>query len=312
MIISYFTIGILAVFAFVSGFWVIGILLYRWRARRLVRARTDEEKCRDLNDALMPFGFQYDICQDIFYSTKDAWQRKTGYGKIYDDNAIGMNMVIDCEPIYFTHNGMSYMMELWKGQYGILTGSEIGIYVTDEVNEEHPERLFYHTVSDEEMLPFRFILKKGDRILLIRDEIHWWLTGFCLGEFSRPAELSMEAAIGFANWRMRDAFYHALLSAGYHKSNVYLDGSYVRFNYTKTHTVQPKHSRFRVWLVQRMNRKNCKRYHRLTKGFTRTIDRVDYLGMCFPGMYRMLGRMSRLPVKKCRRKDKNEHRKKTG
>ncbi len=296
----YIAAGILAVLLILLVIWV---LVWRRRARCKVRERCDEEKCQDLNRAVGNFGFQYDICQDIFYSTKDAWQREMGYGRIYDEHAISMGMVFDCEPIYFSYNQKSYLLEFWKGQYGMSTGAEIGFYVSDEVGGEHPERLFYRCVSDEEMLQMRFVLRKKGRILVMREEKHWWLTGFVLGEFSQKEELGMEVSITFRDCQMRNAFYEALLRAGYKKENICLNGCRVRFSFTKPCHACPKHCRLRVWWVQWKNKRNCRRYRRVTGCFVRTIDRVDYLGMCFPWLYRLLGRFSRIPCKKkCRRR----------
>ena len=291
----YIAAGILIILLLLCLIWV---LCHRYRARCLVRIRTDEEKCRDLNKAVGAFGFQYDICQDIFYSRRDAWQREMGYGRIYDEHAIGMGMLIDCEPLYFVYNKKSYLFELWKGQYGITTGAEMGFYVSDEVDTEHPERLFYRSVEDEEMLSMRFVLRKRGRILMMRDEVHWWLTGFVLGEHSDAAQLAMEVSIGFPNYGMRNAFYEALLRAGYHKENICVEGLCIRFGFTKPHTCQPKHCKLRIWWVRWNNKRRCKKYLRVTGKFVRTIDRVDYLGMCFPGLYRMLGKLCRYPKKK--------------
>lgn len=294
----YIAAGILAALLVLLVIW---LLVWRRHARCRVKERRDEEKCNDLNRAVAPFGFQYDICQDIFYSTRDAWQREMGYGKIYDEHAIAMGMVFDCEPLYFSCNGKSYLLELWKGQYGMSTGAEIGFYVSDEAGSGHPERLFYRCASDEEMLQMRFVLRKKGRILVMREERHWWLTGFVPGEFSHKEELGMEAAITFQDCQMRDAFYEALLRAGYRKDNIRLDGACVRFGFTKPCYAGPKHCRLRVWWVQWKNKRNCRRYRRVTGCFARTIDRVDYLGMCFPWLYRLLGRFSRIPrKKKCR------------
>lgn len=290
MKIFYITIGVAAIFLLV---FILLVQFRRCRARRLVQSRTDERKIKDLNDAIESFGFQYDICQDVFYAAKNGWQREMGYRKIYDDNAIRLGMVIDCEPLYFTYGGRSYLLEFWKGQYGLTTGAEIGLYVSDEINEEHPEKLFYKSVEDDEMIDMRFILRKQGRILMIRDERHWWLTGFVLGEFSNPEELGMEISIVFPDYQMRNAFYDTLVDAGYMKENIYVEGKGVRFGFTKPHTVQPKHLKLRVQWVQWKNKKFCKKYFRVTRWFVRTIDRVDYLGMCFPRLYRMLGKLSR-------------------
>ncbi len=295
----YIALGILGLVILLLLIW---LFTFRKRARLLVEIRSDEEKIRDLNHVVEPFGFQYDRNQDIFFSKKDAWQRAMGYGRVYDINAIRTNMVIDCEPIYFVCHNRSYMLEIWKGQYGLSTGAEIGLYVTDERNDEHPEKLFYQCISDEEMINMRFVLRKKERILMIRDEVHWWLTGFVLGVFSQPNELSMDVAIGFADQQMRNAFCNALVEAGYEKDSIYVSGLRVSFSFTKPHTKQPAHIRFRVGFTQWMNRKNCKKYQRVTRHFTRTIDKVDYIGMCFPGLYKLLGGFSRIPQKQRHRR----------
>ncbi len=295
----YLAAGILVVLILLIVIW---ILVRRHRARCRVCCRTDEEKCRDLNNALFPFGFQYDICCDLFYSTRDAWQREMGYGRIYDEHAIGMNMIIDCEPLYFSYEGRNYLLELWKGQYGMASGAEIGFYVSDEMSEHRPEKLFYHSVTDEAMLNMRFVLRKRNRMLAVRESQTWWLTGFVLGEYSCKEELHMDVSITFPDCRMRNAFYEALLQAGYTKEEIRLCGTRVSFCFVRPRTVQPRHCRLRVLWVQWKNRHNCKKYLRVTRYFVRTIDRVDYLGMCFPRLYRMLGRFSRIPAGKCRRR----------
>ena len=74
-------------------------------------------------------GFRYDPDQDIIYSKFDAWQRATGFCHMYDEAAPAtISAVIDCEPIRFLSGGKQWMIELWKGQYGIETGAEIGVY----------------------------------------------------------------------------------------------------------------------------------------------------------------------------------------
>lgn len=306
MMYLYIVGGMLAILLLLLLIW---LLTFRYRARYLVKHRTDAEKCSDLNRAIDSFGFQYDINQDIFFSKRDAWQRNMGYGRIYDVNAINTGMIIDCEPIYFTYNNRSYMLEIWKGQYGLSTGAEIGFYVTDEINKEHPEKLFYRCVTDEEMVSMRFVLRKKGHILMIRDEVHWWLTGFVLGEFSHTDELGMEVAIGFTDFQMRNAFCLALVEAGYAKDNIFVNGPRVSFSFTTPHTKQPNHTKFRVKVSQWLNKKSCKRYHRVTRYFTRTIDKVDYIGMCFPGIYKLLRLLSRVPSQKtCRKKEKKSGR----
>src|SRR5690242_20482520 len=81
-----------------------------------------------LAQAVYLAGFLYDPDQDIIYSRMDALQRNFGYAFGYDAAALAMNAVIDCEPVFFDYDGKHWMIELWKGQYGLETGCEIGVY----------------------------------------------------------------------------------------------------------------------------------------------------------------------------------------
>lgn len=40
------------------------------------------------------------------------FQRDLGYCKLYDDSAATMDMIIGCEPIYFTYGGKDWLIEL--------------------------------------------------------------------------------------------------------------------------------------------------------------------------------------------------------
>ena len=75
-------------------------------------------------------GFSYDAQKDLFYSTKNAWQKNFGYTHLYDVAAPIFRMIIDTEPIKFFYDNKNWLITFWKGQYGIVTGAEIGIYYT--------------------------------------------------------------------------------------------------------------------------------------------------------------------------------------
>ena len=89
------------------------------------------ERIYMLNRDLEPFGFAYDLYQDSFYSLMNPWQRKFGYCRLYDEACAPLSMIIDCEPIRFKYKGRKFLIEFWKGQYGMTTGGEVGIYYTD-------------------------------------------------------------------------------------------------------------------------------------------------------------------------------------
>lgn len=294
----------LIIFCIISIFVFLIVLfeIKKYYARKQVRKRLDYEKLRDLNNLVKLYGYIFDPMQEIFYSKMDAWQRDYGYCRLYDEIAPTINLAMDCEPIIFDYDNRYWMIEFWKGQYGILTGGEIGVYVTDEERIEIPEVFsgrFYESVTDEERLRMSFILRKGGREVLERKGYHWWLTGFRIGEFSKPRQLTMEWEILFPNVLMRDSFMKGLLDAGYRLYELQIDTLYVRGMFSTPRTRQPRRRwGFLIPFVQWVNKNNCWLFRNQTREFKRTLDKIDYIRCCFPGLYRLairIGQKKRIP-----------------
>ena len=74
-------------------------------------------------------GYSYDPMQHIIYSNKTPIQRFFGFADSVDfaANPILASAIL-CDPIYFYYGGKEYRLELWKGQYGIMAGCEVGLY----------------------------------------------------------------------------------------------------------------------------------------------------------------------------------------
>lgn len=266
------------------------------RAKCRVRQRSDQEKIRDINQALEPFGFAYHFRKDIFYSLEHAWQRTFGYGKLYDEMAPAMNMIIQSEPIYFEYGGRRWMIEFWKGQYGITTGAEVGIYAEKKPGrEEDPRKIFYQCVPEEEEIPIGMVLYKNGKRLFQRDKRHWWLTGFSLGEFSWPGELMLEVSLNFPDLEMMESFLEGCYLAGYSKEDLHVWYKRVSFRLYQPKTEQPKKygKIFRRW-IQWQNQHNCRLYQRVTKDFSRTIDKLDYLMQAYPRIFRIIIKTGRI------------------
>ena len=203
-------------------------------------------------------GFLYDPTQDIIYSRIDALQYYLGYGYMYDATAIAaINAVIDCEPIFFTANNKMWMIELWKGQYGLETGCEIGIYtrptnppayysVLDALigarNYDPSHSYFYQCADQQDWLVMSFTLKRNGVPLFTRDSkdsqpgTHWWLTGFKWGVYSTPDELSMDISIDIPDANILSGFTATLKSMSYQFAQ---NGSTVNFEFSKPYAPQP-------------------------------------------------------------------------
>lgn len=236
-------------------------------------------------------GYAYDWKQDIFYTPHDPWQKQFGYCRLYDEAAPAMAMVIDSEPIQFEYDGKRWLIELWKGQYGITTGCEIGVYYTTEPDVEIPGVFtgpLYFGASDEEHLIMFCFLQKNGTGLFSRTGTHWWLTGFVLGEFSEPEELTMIALITLKNEGMCAAFIKALQGLGYSDQEYTLRGTTVVINFSKPHSKQPvtRYSPISR-AAQMMNKFNCELYKFFTANMENMYDSLKTIRQKSPVLYSM-------------------------
>jgi hypothetical protein len=264
----------------------LGIWYFRFRH---FKTTADKEKQQTMiNDTLKPAGFAYDPKDDIFYSTMDCWQRELGYCKLFDEGAPLFNMVMDCEPVTFSYGGKRWLIELWKGQYGITTGAEIGIYNTsrDDIHTDKFTGTYYEPITDAERLPLSIVLRKNKKVVFRRKALHWWLTGFVLGEFSQPEELSMTAKIKFPNREMCNAFLEGLRKIGYTSKEYAVRFHTVTINYDKPHSPQPvSQSLAKRVVVQQINEANCKLFRYATKDYPTTMDKLEYIQRAVPELF---------------------------
>ncbi len=154
-------------------------------------------------------GFDKDMRQDIYYSARNCWQRNFGYCKFYDDAAPYFYMNFECLRFYFNYNSKDYLIQAWKGQYGITTGCEVGIYYKPEGSKSQ----LFNAVQDKDMLPMSVTLYyKGAKMFYRPMETTWWQTGFRLFKQYRSDVLGMKFSIDFKNPTMLNAFLGSIKS----------------------------------------------------------------------------------------------------
>lgn len=245
----------------------------------------------ELDEAIEIAGYSYDPKQDIFYSNMDPWQREIGYCRLYDEAAAPFGMIIDCEPIYFEYCEKKWMIGLWKGQYDLVTGGEIGVY-TEAQDPKIPSVFtgtFYESISNADLLQISYTLKKNGNTLFTREGNHWWLTGFKLGEFSEPSELMMAINITLHNGVMRDAFVWGLRNAGYSDDEFKTDKTTVSFTFTTPHTRQPiTRTAATDWIIQKKNKLLCNKYQEITKSSDTIQDKIKAIEEQAPEMYKKI------------------------
>lgn len=198
-------------------------------------------------------------------------------------------MVFDCLPVYFDYAGRTWLIELWKGQYGICTGCEIGVYYADRILEKKERALaHFRSVKDDDMLRLSFVLFHERNTLARLCAKHWWLTAFRVGYFSSPGELSLHAAIALASPAMAGAFLDGLIDAGFSSDEITVCGRTVSFTFRESVPAGGYWRRLRERLMQRMNHLGCRLYLFLTRPFCLTIDRILYLYFYLPFVFRRL------------------------
>ncbi|NLM60518.1 MAG: DUF4474 domain-containing protein [Clostridiales bacterium] len=226
-------------------------------------------------------GFTYDPEQDIFYSIMNPWQRKFGYCWLYDESCPPISLIIDCEPIRFRYGGKKWLIELWKGQYGMTTGAEIGVYNTTGPDINIPgvfNGTFYKCAEDEDHLQLFYALRKNNRILFTREGKHWWLTGFMLGEFSEPEELTLEARITLKDAEMCRIFTEELARMGYRDDEVRVKNKTVWITFTRPYSEQPStRTKLTVSISQSRNRFLCEKFRELTKEAPTLQEKLNIL-----------------------------------
>ena len=254
----------------------------------------------ELDKIIEAAGYRYDSEQDIFYSHMNAWQRNFGYCRLYDEACAPLGMIVDSEPFCFDYEGRKWLIEIWKGQYDMTTGCEIGIYNTSGPNLNIPggfNGTFYHCVDNSERLDMSCVLKKDGKPLFTRNEKHWWLTGFVLGEFSEPEQLTMEVTITLKDRIMCNVFVNELIKAGYSSKEIKIDNNTVSFEFDKPHLPQPvTRTEETDRIIQKKNKLLCDLYKDITKSSVDLIDKINKVKEQNPEIYNKIRDMG-----KCRK-----------
>lgn len=272
---------------------LIVVIVRRIKSKRKVRCMCMQEKIDLLNELSEPFGFSYVPQEDVFTSCVDAWQREQGYEGLFDKMAPGLNMVLDAWLIYFVYEGKTWMIELWKGQYGINTGGEVGVYCAKGI----VPKIFYpvahfDAVSNEEMPLIRCTLERKCEEVYTLERRHWWLTGFRMGTFSRPRNLRMLVTMTFCDSEFAQAFYQGIQNTGVpmNKYRICCNEVYLRMDFSpKICCIRRIHR----GLVQLVNCFNCWLYRAVTHPFLCTVDRMLFLYFQLPFCFRLMLRLKR-------------------
>lgn len=155
-------------------------------------------------------GFNFNIAEMTMYATVDCWMRNFGFSLFYDVIAGSMPWFFNYNTrrFKFEYDGLEWMIQMWKGNYVITNGGEVGIYnrTADKWGT------FYNCATDEQMLDMSLQICAGEKILVNKPlQKHWWINGFNLSErMYFPSTLTLKSSIVMPDEEMLEAFCEAI------------------------------------------------------------------------------------------------------
>lgn len=174
--------------------------------------------------------YQYSYEDDYYYTNdKEAWQYNFGFGRVYDIVSPYILLEYDYVRVFFTYEEKDWMLQMWKGQYGLIFyGGEVGIYNRPHSEDGVSEWAFYNCPAEEDWLGMEMTLwheqSNGTWVReFSRDyDKYWWCTGFKNGHLRQqePAdELRLTGRITFKDEEMAKIVADGLVECGFAESD---------------------------------------------------------------------------------------------
>lgn len=210
---------------------------------------TESNFLKDLLESRQILSYQYSYVDDYYYTNdKEAWQYNFGFGKIYDIASPYILLEYDYIRVFFTYAGKDWMLQMWKGQYGmVFYGGEIGIYNRPHDDDGINEWTFFNCPAEEDWLNMEMTLWHQEidgtwtREFTREYDKYWWCTGFKNGHLRQeePAdELRLEGRITFLDEEMTHLVADGLRECGFKDASakdgigldeIYVDGCDINF-----------------------------------------------------------------------------------
>ena len=171
--------------------------------------------------------YKYDPDGNFYYTDdKECWQKNFGFNEVYDTFAPVTMMYYDTVRTTFEYGGKEWLIQTWKGQYGMaFVGGEVGVY-TRSLGSIGSH---YVCADKEDWLNMEMAFmwdeyETGEyRAVFNRDyDKYWWATGFVVG-FPNGSlrqtltEFRLVTHITFKDAEMADAFCKAFEENGFRR-----------------------------------------------------------------------------------------------
>ncbi len=169
--------------------------------------------------------YKYNPDGNFYYTDdKECWQKNFGFNEVYDTFAPLTIMYYDTVRTIFEYGGKEWLIQTWKGQYGMaFVGGEVGVYTRSPGSigshftcADKEDWLYMETAfmwDEYETGEYRAVFnRKYDK--------YWWATGFVVG-FPNGSlrktltEFRLVTHITFKDTEMADAFCKSFETNGF-------------------------------------------------------------------------------------------------
>lgn len=161
----------------------------------------------DKGTGMFGSGYNFNIYEMMVYTTVDCWMRNFGFCIMYDivANSMPISYSYITRRFEFTYDGLEWMIQVWKGNYFISNGAEVGIYSRVPGSTIGS---YYNCASEDQELPMSLQVLVGDKIIVNRElQQHWWISGFHLSNKRYlPTALTVKSTIVMPDEEMLEAF----------------------------------------------------------------------------------------------------------
>ena len=172
---------------------------------------------------MLRIGFNCNANDALVYAPMYCWMKDFGFCVEYDMLCYVLPMYCyNTRRFRFDYDGREWMVQIWKGNYMITNGGEVGIYNRPAGSFG----TFYNVVDDSERMPMSLqISHDGELLVDIPEQTHWWVNGFKLGRrLYSPHTLQMTFTITFPNEEMMNAFTASVSRNFFHDVTYETDG----------------------------------------------------------------------------------------
>lgn len=169
-------------------------------------------------------GFNFKLNEALVYATIDGWMREFGFCVFYDIAANSFPLLWHYVTRRFTfeYDGLEWMIQIWKGNYLITNGGEVGVYN----REPGSFGTFYNSATNDQLMEMSLQVYHGDELLVNQDpQMHWWINGFQMGRRRyTPSKLTMKFSIVMPDEEMLNAFCESIDNHYRHDVTYTVDG----------------------------------------------------------------------------------------